>query len=53
MLNEKYYDRFNISQRLEHWILVFSFTFLAVTGLPQKFARRWLGRVYHRRVRRN
>ncbi len=38
MLNEKYYDRFNLSQRIEHWILVFSFTVLAVTGLPQKFA---------------
>ncbi len=38
MSNEKYYDRFSISQRIEHWILVLSFTLLAVTGLPQKFA---------------
>lgn len=38
MSNEKYYERFNVSQRIEHWILVLSFTLLAVTGLPQKFA---------------
>jgi formate dehydrogenase gamma subunit len=38
MSNEKYYERFNLSQRIEHWILVLSFTVLAVTGLPQKFA---------------
>ncbi len=38
MTNEKYYDRFSISQRIEHWVLVLTFTTLAITGLPQKFA---------------
>jgi formate dehydrogenase gamma subunit len=33
----KYYDRFTIAQRVEHFILILSFTALVVTGLPQKF----------------
>lgn len=33
----KYYDRFTIAQRVEHFILILSFTTLVVTGLPQKF----------------
>jgi len=42
MSNEKYYVRFSLPQRIEHWVLVLSFTTLAVTGLPQKFAGdRW------------
>jgi cytochrome b subunit of formate dehydrogenase len=31
------YPRFNIFQRLEHLLLLSSFTILAVTGLPQKY----------------
>ncbi|HEY9075357.1 MAG TPA: cytochrome b/b6 domain-containing protein [Anaerolineaceae bacterium] len=34
---EKTYDRFSIFQRIEHLVLVISFTTLAVTGLVQKF----------------
>ncbi|WP_054521628.1 cytochrome b/b6 domain-containing protein [Thermanaerothrix daxensis] len=34
----KVYLRFDILQRIEHWLLVASFTTLAVTGLVQKFA---------------
>ncbi len=34
---QQYYDRFSLSQRLQHWLMVVSFTVLAVTGLPQKF----------------
>lgn len=34
---KKFYQRFSISQRIEHWLQVFSFTLLALTGLPQKF----------------
>jgi len=30
--------RFSLSQRLQHLVLIISFTLLAVTGLPQKFA---------------
>ncbi len=29
--------RFTLAQRIEHWVAVFSFVILAVTGLPQKF----------------
>jgi formate dehydrogenase gamma subunit len=38
MSQAKEYLRFSRSQRLEHWVMVVSFTLLAVTGLPQKFA---------------
>lgn len=34
----KEYRRFIPAQQLEHWLLVASFTVLAVTGVPQKFA---------------
>ncbi len=32
------YLRFDVLARIEHLILLVSFTLLAVTGLPQKFA---------------
>lgn len=32
------YIRFSLSQRVEHLVLLLSFTVLAVTGLPQKFS---------------
>lgn len=35
-INQKY-QRFSILQRVEHLILLLSFTILALTGLPQKF----------------
>lgn len=35
---EKYYDRFSASERLEHMVLLVSFTMLGVTGLPQRYA---------------
>jgi formate dehydrogenase gamma subunit len=38
MSQAKEYSRFSLSQRLEHWVMVVSFTLLALTGLPQKFA---------------
>jgi formate dehydrogenase gamma subunit len=38
MSQPKEYLRFSLSQRLEHWVMVISFTLLALTGLPQKFA---------------
>lgn len=31
------YDRFHIAQRIEHFVLILSFTLLALTGLPQKY----------------
>ena len=38
-MNEKQlFNRFNIFQRIEHVVLIISFTTLGVTGLPQKFA---------------
>ena len=36
-MSEKQYVKFNIPERVEHWILFISFTTLALTGLPQKF----------------
>ncbi|HAJ36916.1 MAG TPA: cytochrome C [Chloroflexi bacterium] len=32
------YDRFNLFQRIEHGVLLVSFTVLAITGLPQMFS---------------
>ncbi len=32
-----YYERFSLTQRIEHIIMLTSFTVLAVTGLPQKY----------------
>jgi formate dehydrogenase gamma subunit len=37
-MTQKKFVRFNIPERVEHWILFLSFTTLAVTGLPQKFS---------------
>jgi formate dehydrogenase subunit gamma len=34
---EKVFQRFSVSQRWEHWILLFSFATLLLTGLPQKY----------------
>ncbi len=38
MRESKRYLRFPLSYRLEHWLLILSFTILAVSGLAQKFA---------------
>jgi formate dehydrogenase gamma subunit len=35
---EETYSRFNPSQRLQHWVMTLSFTVLAITGLPQRYA---------------
>ncbi|MFZ0546110.1 MAG: cytochrome b/b6 domain-containing protein [Candidatus Promineifilaceae bacterium] len=37
------YPRFRLAARIEHIILIISFTTLALTGLPQKFAETTLG----------
>ena len=37
--NQKSYTRFSLAQRIEHIVLIASFTTLAVTGLVQKFAQ--------------
>ena len=34
----KYFNRFSIAQRVEHFVLILSFSILVLTGLPQKFA---------------
>jgi formate dehydrogenase gamma subunit len=31
------YERFPLARRIEHWVMMLSFTLLALTGLPQKF----------------
>jgi formate dehydrogenase gamma subunit len=33
------YPRFTLAQRVEHWLLVVSFSLLSLTGLPQLFAQ--------------
>jgi cytochrome b subunit of formate dehydrogenase len=38
VVHEKQYERFRIGARVEHAILMVSFTVLALTGLPQMFA---------------
>jgi formate dehydrogenase gamma subunit len=35
--NEKTYTRFSASDRMEHLVLIVSFTMLGVTGLPQRY----------------
>ncbi|MGQ9502863.1 MAG: formate dehydrogenase subunit gamma [Anaerolineae bacterium] len=32
------YPRFSVSQRIQHWVMFISFTVLATTGLPQRYA---------------
>jgi cytochrome b subunit of formate dehydrogenase/mono/diheme cytochrome c family protein len=34
---QSYVNRFNLAQRIEHIVLIVSFTTLALTGLPQKY----------------
>ncbi|NOY54927.1 MAG: hypothetical protein GXP34_02975 [Actinobacteria bacterium] len=38
------YLRFSVSDRVEHWVQVFVFTGLAITGLVQKWAEGWLSK---------
>jgi formate dehydrogenase subunit gamma len=38
---ERLFYRFTLGQRLEHAILVLSFTVLLITGLPQKYYKSW------------
>jgi formate dehydrogenase gamma subunit len=37
-LQASHYPRFSISQRIQHWVMFISFTVLASTGLPQRYA---------------
>jgi formate dehydrogenase gamma subunit len=32
------YERFPFARRIEHWVMMLSFTTLAITGLPQRFS---------------
>jgi len=32
------YERFPLARRIEHWVMMLSFTTLALTGLPQRFS---------------
>ncbi len=42
----RYVIRFNLSQRVEHLLLLISFTMLALTGLPQRYANTALGGLF-------
>lgn len=37
-MKQQYYRRFSASDRMEHAVLLLSFTMLALTGLPQRYA---------------
>jgi len=37
-LVNNYVERFTLAQRIEHWVLTLSFTTLAITGIPQRYA---------------
>jgi formate dehydrogenase gamma subunit len=39
MAERETYQRFSISQRVQHWVMFVSFTVLATTGLPQRYAQ--------------
>jgi cytochrome b subunit of formate dehydrogenase len=38
------YLRFPLARRIEHWIMMLSFTILGTTGLPQRFPDATLSR---------
>lgn len=38
----KTYMRFPLARRIEHWVMMLSFTLLGLTGLPQRFPNAWL-----------
>jgi cytochrome b subunit of formate dehydrogenase len=46
MAKARRYPRFDVSYRIEHWVLTFSFALLAITGLIQVYVdsglARWL-----------
>ena len=37
------YRRFDLGQRIEHGVLIVSFSLLAISGLPQKYPDSWWG----------
>lgn len=39
MSEERRYLRFDVLERIQHWVAMLSFTILAITGLVQKFAQ--------------
>jgi cytochrome b subunit of formate dehydrogenase len=41
--SDRSYPRFSLGQRIQHGVLVLSFTLLAVSGLPQKYATTSVG----------
>lgn len=43
MSREQQYPRFRVGARIEHIVLLVSFTVLALTGLPQKYAESGIG----------
>jgi formate dehydrogenase subunit gamma len=45
--NERSFERLSFNQRLQHWLMIGSFSLLAITGLPMRFPDvAWLGAVY-------
>jgi formate dehydrogenase subunit gamma len=47
MMDHRSFERLTLVQRLQHLAMVVSFTLLALTGLPMRFAEtRWVGSIY-------
>ncbi len=45
---ERSFERLSLFQRIQHWLMIGSFTTLALTGLPMRFPQvGWLGAIYH------
>lgn len=44
---ERTFERLSFSQRMQHWLMIGSFSLLAITGLPMRFPDvEWLGMIY-------
>ncbi|HEX9106747.1 MAG TPA: hypothetical protein VF832_05960, partial [Longimicrobiales bacterium] len=44
---ERSFQRLTLYQRIQHWIMLGTFTLLALTGLPMRFPDvAWLGGIY-------
>jgi formate dehydrogenase gamma subunit len=44
---QRQFTRLSLNQRIQHWLMIASFSLLAITGLPMRFSDvHWLGGVY-------
>ncbi|MBL0175613.1 MAG: hypothetical protein IPP94_10175 [Ignavibacteria bacterium] len=44
---QRQFTRLSLNQRIQHWLMIASFSILAITGLPMRFPEtQWLGAIY-------